>query len=164
MSQSALFDIGGRWSVVLRSDARARDLADRHYSRQTPGARDFMASGVTLVMLTDCARAVWGAIENMDPGGSPRWRVSIFRNEGAGLSSDLIREATARTYAYWRIRPRTIPPVPLTTEVDPDRTRTKRDPGRCFIRAGWRVIDVRRRHVVGGGSLVILQAPEELPS
>lgn len=159
VSQTALFDLGGRWHVVLRSDARARALADRHYSRQTPAAVDFMANGRVLVLLTDDARAVWGVIENLTPGGHLRWRVSIFRNEGAGLSSDLIREATDRTRAYWRSHYGWLPPVPLTTEVDPDRTRRKRDPGRCFVRAGWTRIGVRRRHVAGGGTLVVLQAP-----
>lgn len=163
-AQPALFDMGGRWHAVDRCDVRARRLADRHYSRQSPGAVDFMAAGVTLVLLTDCERAVWGAIENLDPAGAPRGRVSIFRNEGAGLSSDLIREATDRTYVYWSKPPRRRPSVPLTTEVDPDRTKRKRDPGRCFIRAGWRVVDVRRRHVAGGGTLVVLQAPDCLLS
>jgi len=119
-----------------------------------------MGSGRTLVLLTDCARAVWGVIENLDPGGALRWRVSIFRNEGAGLSSDLVREATVRTYVYWWRRHGALPSVPLTTEIDPDRTRRKRDPGRCFLRAGWRRIDVRRRHVAGGGTLIVLQAPD----
>ena len=27
---------------------------------------------------------------------------------------------------------------PLTTEVDASKVKRKRDPGRCFIKAGWR--------------------------
>lgn len=143
------------WIRVRRCDGRARRLADRHYSRQTPGAQEFMASGKTLVLLSRDALSVWGAIENMDPAGGLRWRVSIFRREGGAVrSSDLIRSATQRTFAYWRIRYGAVPPVPLTTEVDPKKTRSKRDPGRCFIRAGWHRIDVRR-------GLVILEAPAE---
>lgn len=148
-----LFPVEGRWHPVLRTDARAVALADRHYSRQTVGAREFMASGRTLVMLTECARAVWGAIENLDPAGGLRWRCSMFRNEGAGLSSDLVREATERTFAYWLRHYSGLPAVRLTTEVDPDKTRRKRDPGRCFLRAGW-----RRTHVARG--LVVLAAPD----
>ena len=34
--------------------------------------------------------------------------------------------------------------VPLTTEVDPSRVRRKRDPGRCFRRAGWLVTGIVR--------------------
>jgi hypothetical protein len=116
-----------------------------------------MASGKTLVLLaTVGGDAVWGAIENMDPAGGRRFRCSIFRNESMVLSSVLIREATERTYAYWRRHYGGLPTVPLTTEVDPGRVLRKRDPGRCFIRAGWRRVDVRR-------GLVILEAPGDRP-
>ncbi len=57
-----------------------------------------------------------------------------------------------RTFDFWR-RVHGLPSVPLQTEVDPGKTRPKRDPGRCFLRAGWFVVGVRR-------GLVILQAPE----
>jgi hypothetical protein len=147
-----LFEPDGYWHPVRRTDARARRLADRHYSRQTPGAREFMSSGRTLVMLACDGDAVWGAIENLDPAGGRRFRCAIFRNESLILSSVLVREATERTYAHWRRRYHGLPGVPLTTEVDPERVVRKRDPGRCFIRAGWRVIDHRR-------GLVVLEAP-----
>jgi|SRR4051812_41984158 hypothetical protein len=140
------------WLKVKRTDRRARALADRHYSRQTVGAVDFMASGRTFVLLTPEGDAVWGAIENLDPAGGRRWRCSIFRNEGPRRSSDLIRAATERTYDYWRRR-FGLPSVPLTTEVDPAKTRRKRDPGRCFRKAGWRVVREAR-------GLVVLQAPD----
>lgn len=120
------------WLEVDRDHPAARALADRHYSRQTIGAREFMPPGQTLVLVTPCCRAVWGACLNMDPAGSLRWRVTIFRNEGAGLSSTLIRSATDRTRERWPSMA-----LPLTTEVDPRKTRHKRDPGRCFRRAGW---------------------------
>lgn len=152
MNAAWLFEPDGHWHKVSRRDPRARELADRHYSRQTPGAAGFMASGKTLVLMTCDAAALWGAIENLDPAGGRRWRCSIFRNESPIRSSDLIVEATARTYAYWRRHYGGLPAVPLTTEVNPDRVKRKRDPGRCFLRAGWRRVDVRR-------GLVVLQAP-----
>lgn len=68
-----LFAVDGYWHPVTRSDVRARRLADRHYSRQTVGAVDFMASGETFVMLTAAADAVWGVIHNLDPAGNWRW-------------------------------------------------------------------------------------------
>lgn len=152
----------GHWRRVLRSDGRARALVDGehradgqpHYSRQTPGAAEFMANGRTLVLLTDDGLAVWGVIENMDPAGGRRWRCSMFRNEGPVLSSELVREATARTYEYWKRHYGGAPSVPLTTEVDPAKTRRKRDPGRCFRRAGWSVFGMVR-------GLVVLQAPPQ---
>lgn len=148
-----LFPDDGHWHRVKRTDKRALDLADRHYSRQTVGAVEFMSNGKTLVLLTLDARAVWGAIENLDPNGGHRWRCAIFRNEGAVRSSELVREATTRTYLYWRRHYGGIPAVPLTTEIDPSKVKRKRDPGRCFLRAGWRKVDERR-------GLVVLQAPE----
>lgn len=154
-----LWEDGGAWHWVKRSDERARALVDGetvgkppHYSRQTPGADEFMSNGKTLVLMTDDGLAVWGAIENMDPAGKRRWRVSIFRNKGPRVSSELVAEATDRTFDYWRNHYRCIPSVPLQTEVDPTKVRRKRDPGRCFLRAGW-----RRIGVVNG--LVVLQAP-----
>jgi hypothetical protein len=56
---------------------------------------------------------------------------AVFRNEGAGLSSRLIMAADDLAWYRW-------PGERLYTYVDPKRTRHKRDPGRCFIRAGWR--------------------------
>lgn len=172
-------DGDGLWHAVRRTEPRARALADRHYSRQTPGAPEFLNAGQTLVLLTDDALALWGVLLNRDPWARVnrgaevwRWRCAIFRNEGPHLSSDLVREATDRTRAYWirhyggvptvgyrvgidRVGTAPIGPaeVPLTTEVDPGKTRRKRDPGRCFLRAGWRVVDRDR------AGLVVLQAP-----
>lgn len=139
------------WVHVERCHPDARALADRHYSRQTVGAGEFMPPGQTFVMLTVCRRAVWGVVHNLDPAGAKRWRCSIFRNEGAGLSSDLIRAATAATFAYW-LGGHGLPAAALTTEIDPGQVRAKRDPGRCFRRAGW--LD---RGTVRG--LVVLEAP-----
>lgn len=148
-----LFPFDGHWGQVRRDDVRARELADDHYSRQTPGSKDFMSSGKTLVLLTSDALAVWGVIENMDPAGGLRWRCSIFRNTGRVRSSTLVKEATERTYAYWLRHYGGYPPVGLTTEVDPKKTRRKRDPGRCFVKAGW----TRRPGLKRG--LVVLDAP-----
>lgn len=156
-AQLDLLPVASVWRNVRRNDVRARELADGHYSRQTPGADEFMSSGRTFVLLAevDGKRAVWGAIENLDPAGGRRFRCSIFRNETSLLSSDLVREATALTLDRWRRVFGWSGSPPLTTEVDPTKTRHKRDPGRCFRKAGWFVIDEDRR------GLVVLQAPTE---
>jgi hypothetical protein len=137
------------WRRVTRCDPAARALADRHYSRQTIGAAGFLPPGTTLTLLSRDGKAVWGVCENLDPAGNRRWRVTIFRNESEVLSSVLVREATVLTFDHWRSHYGDLPPVPLTTEVDPGRTRRKRDPGRCFLRSGlWRVAGERRGLVV----------------
>lgn len=137
-SGGRLFDMGGVWHQVAKTDPRARQLADRHYSRQTVGATCFTGPGKSLALLTDCGRAVWAVVENLDAVGATQWRCTIFRNEGAGLSSELIREATARTFAFWARHYGRVPPMPLRTEVDRDATRPKKNPGWCFLKAGWR--------------------------
>jgi hypothetical protein len=156
---SFLFDMGGRWHQVTRNDPRARRLVDGesigkapHYSRQTPGAMEFMSSGKTLVLLTDDELAVWGCIEQRDPAGGHVWRNSVFRNEGAGLSSALIAEATYRTFSFWA-RHYGLPPegVWLRTEIDPTQIRST-NPGYCYKKVGWRKVGVFR-------GLVHLRAP-----
>jgi hypothetical protein len=72
------------WTVADRCDPAARALADRHYSRQTIGATEFLPPGRRLVLLTHDRLSVWGAVENLDPAGNQRWRVTIFRREGGG--------------------------------------------------------------------------------
>lgn len=128
---------GPYWRKVAHDDPRARALADRHYSRQTVGALDFTPPGRKLVLLGEDSAAVWAAVENLDRVGRTQWRVTIFRNEGQRLSSELVREATEITKAYWLRQYHVAPLAPLCTEVDPRKVKRKRDPGRCFVRAGW---------------------------
>lgn len=148
--------VPNEWVEVPRVHRAARELADRHYSRQTVGAVDFMPPGETLVLVTRDLGAVWGACLNLDPVGALRWRVTIFRRESGKRASDLIQSATSRTLERWRERRAgVLPDVPLTTEVDPVRVRRKRDPGRCFARAGWKLLTTRR-------GLLVFVAPGEI--
>jgi hypothetical protein len=78
------------------------------------------------------------------------WVCSAFRNERPDihLSSELVLEAIAGTRFYWE------PPAQgMITFVDAEKVRHKRDPGRCFLKAGFvRVADTR-------GGLVALHLP-----
>jgi hypothetical protein len=155
------------WIEVDRDHPVARRLADRHYSRQTVGAREFMGPGETLVMLTPCGRAVWGVIRNKDGGGSLNLRCTIFRNEGAGLSSTLIAAATGMTQQRWprqvlaglrvendlRISLRFVR-IRLRTEVDANKVRST-NPGCCFKMAGWTLHPQRTTR-----GLLVYMAPE----
>jgi len=60
----------------------------------------------------------------------------LFRNLGAGLSSDLIRSATAMTYRLWKERYGTLPAERLRTEVAIKSVRST-NPGFCYLAAGW---------------------------
>lgn len=133
---------------------------DPHYSRRTPGAKTFTGVGQEIVLVTACGRAVWACIRQKTPQargtGSSRgrsgegdyrarfvWRNMIFRNIGAGLSSDLIRTATEATYREWALRYGKLPQERLRTEVDVKRTQST-NPGYCYRCAGWERGEIKR--------------------
>jgi hypothetical protein len=128
-----------RWRYTNRGDHLGCALADRHYSRTKVGAPQFGGNGSILAMLAPVAGdpcALW--VTKWQRYVRTEWWLdvwvcSLFRNEGAGLSSELITEAVAATRAVWGEPP----PRGFTTFVDPDKTRRKRDPGRCYRKAGW---------------------------
>ena len=78
------------------------------------------------------------------PDVKPRhlWRNMMFRNLGAGLSSNLIADATEETYRQWRARYGELPPERLRTEIGVREVRSI-NPGYCYIRAGWERGDTR---------------------
>jgi hypothetical protein len=82
------------------------------------------------------------------------WLCTIFRNEGAVLSSVLVREAVAVSRWHWGEPPTN----GYTTFVDAGKTRRKRDPGRCFRKAGFEQIGFTK-----GGLYVLRLAPEAMP-
>jgi hypothetical protein len=126
----------GVWQLRSKGDPAACALADRHYSRQRPGSGQVGPPGRLLVMVTPCERAVWVTHwprPDLALDGLDAWRCSIFRNEGAGLSSDLIKAAMALTAERWHDRPAD----GWVTWIDARKVRHKRDPGRCYLKAGW---------------------------
>jgi len=125
------------WWQSYRADPRARSLADRHYNRQVVGARQFVPPGRCVVLLTAAADALWitswPQAAYVQHAWAGAWICSAFRNESAALSSGLITAAEAATRAVFGDPP----PLGFVTFVDPRHVRRKRDPGRCFRRAGW---------------------------
>ena len=121
------------WQVRDRADSAARALADRHYSRRSLGFRTLGPPGRVLVLVTPCERAVWVTHWPLYPqDGLDAWRCTLFRNEGAGLSSALIRAAMDATAQLWADRPAD----GWVTFVDP-RAVASSHPGWCFLCAGW---------------------------
>lgn len=143
-----------RWQRSWRFDPRAAALADRHYNRQTIGAPQFSPPGRMLALLTPAADAVWVTTwqlpEYTRHGLGDAWICTLFRNEGAALSSELVREALAATRAEWGDPP----DVGTFTFVDP-RQVASTNPGYCFLMAGF----VRLEHRTKDRGLVILQLP-----
>lgn len=123
------------WLPSHRFDRVGAELADRHYSRRTVGSPQFVPPGSCVVLRSRCGRAIWASLrqKHQDHRWAPSWVCSIFRNEGAGLSSELIRDALAATRGVWGD-----PPVRwgMVTFVKPSAVRSS-NPGWCFIRAGF---------------------------
>ena len=131
-----------RWERSHRFDQRALPLADRHYSRQKPGTPQFVRPSRNVVLLTPSRDALWVSVyhkpECCDHAWPGAWECALFRNEGPSLASELIREAVAATRWLWSDLWTDPPTLGMITTVDPTKVRHKRDPGRCFLKAGFR--------------------------
>jgi hypothetical protein len=116
-------------------DDECRQLADRHYSRRSVGARQFAYNGRKLV-LRDAAGLVlfvWmypDAALRMD--GQTGYNNTIFRNESSRLSSEIILEAEQHAVRRWG-------PNRAYTYIDPTQIKSA-NPGHCFKCAGWRFV------------------------
>src|SRR5262245_31285555 len=124
------------WHISDRADSKAAQIADRHYSRQKPGTPQFVPPGRCLVLWTEKAYWVtsWPYPEFVKHAWPGAWQCSAFRNEGAGLSSKLIRQAVAATRWYFGEPP----PLGMITFVDAAKVEEKEYPGWCYRRAGFR--------------------------
>ena len=129
-----------RWRLSHRCDSFGREIADRHYNRQSVGALNFVPPGRCLVLTAQTAtgRALWVTswpfAEYVRHAWAGAWVCSAFRNEGAGLSSDLIRAAVRATVWKYGAAPE---PHGFITFVDRSKTRSKKTPGYCYRMAGW---------------------------
>ncbi|WP_432050287.1 hypothetical protein [Verrucosispora sp. NA02020] len=148
------------WRRSWRADPRALPLADRHYNRQKIGSPQFVPPGSCVVFLTDHADAVWVTsnpiarfVKHQWAGA---WMNSLFRREPEceHLASDLITAAVAATRAHWP----DIPDLGMVTFVDPTKTRRKRDPGRCYRRAGFLPVGETK-----SGLLALQLLPADMP-
>lgn len=149
------------WRLSFRADPRALPLADRHYNRQKVGAPQFVPPGRCVVLLTEPADALWVTswplAQYVKHAWAGAWICSTFRNESAHLSSDLIREAIAITRGIWP----DVPPLGMVTFVDPLKIRRKRDPGRCYVKAGFtRLTETTKTR----GRIVLQLLPEAMPA
>jgi len=147
------------WYVSHRADVRALPLADAHYNRQSIGSPQFVPPSTCLVLLLEDADAVWTTThpkaEYTKHAWAGAWVNSLFRNESPLLSSWLITKAVAATRARWP----DVPPLGIVSFVDASQVRHKRDPGRCYRKAGWRHVGFTQ-----GGLWCFQQLPDEMPA
>jgi len=141
--QESLFQSmpGITWLSVRDGNPHARALFDKHYSRYiyADGRKPklFIGPGEKMVLMTPCGRALfaWRKFRSMDHQEGVN--CAIFRNEGAGTSSELIRAAVELAKERW-------PGDRLYTYVNP-RAVVSANPGFCFKMAGWRQCGVTKK-------------------
>lgn len=144
-----------------RADPQGVRIADNHYSRKKPGTPQFTGNGSTVTLLAPIQGdplALWVTKWQKyvrTEWWLDAWVCSLFRNQGAGLSSELITEAVAATCAVWGAPP----PRGFVTLVDAGKTAARRGkrnaPGHCYLKAGW------VEEGVTDGGLIVLRLPTE---
>lgn len=131
-----------RWHRSHRADPAARVLADRHYNRQKVGSPQFVPPGSCLVLLSDCGRAFWVTsaplAQYVKHAWAGAWVCSAFRSEGAGVASELIRDAVAATIAFYGAPPA----LGMITFVDRSKVKPTMVHGKpvwgwTYLRAGF---------------------------
>jgi hypothetical protein len=148
------------WQMSHRADPFARKIADRHYNRQKIGTPQFAPTGSCMVLKadTETGRAFWITsypfAEWVKHAWAGAWICSAFRNEGAGKSSKMIRQAVAATRFYYGEPPE----LGMVTFVNPEKVREKANPGHCFIIAGFRPCGHTK-----GGLLALQLLPNKMP-
>ena len=135
---------GPLWYLTKDGDRSCLALYREHYSCRNFEASQFVGPGEHIVLRTDAGDAVFVWRKYIDDTIPAQEGVecSLFRNESARLSSELIRQADAIADQAW-------PGQRHYTKVSPSNIRSV-NPGFCFIAAGW-----RRCGFTKGGLLIL---------
>lgn len=153
-----------RWVNSFRADPIARQIADRHYNRQSVGSKQFVPPGSCCVLLERTGRAFWVTsapkAEYVQHDWAGAWVCSAFRSEDAGESIQLVRQAIAASRAALGEPPG----LGIVTFIDSRKveailTRGVPSFGFIWVRAGF--------HYVGktkAGLLVFQMLPDEMPA
>jgi hypothetical protein len=138
------------WYEVKDGDPRAVALYRRHYScRGTNHGQkiDYVRFGISgqgesMILLTQDCQALFGwKYEAYRDDGQAGINCFVFRRESGELSSVLIKEANELAWAKWGKQR-------LFTFIDSKKTKHKRDPGRCFIKAGYKKCGYSKKGLV----------------
>ena len=146
------------WIRSHRADPEVVPLADRHYNRQKIGAPQFAPPGRCLVLKTPALDAFWITswpfAQYVKHAWGGAWICSAFRNESDILSSILILEAVEATIEEFGEPP----DIGMVTFVNKDKVRHKRDPGRCYLKAGFKYCGLTK-----GGLVALQMLPCDMP-
>jgi hypothetical protein len=152
-----------KWRLSNRFAREALPLADRHYNRQKIGSPQFVPPGRCLVLLTECERALWVTswpfAQYVRHAWAGAWVNSLFRSEGAGVASELIRDAVAATRSIWQP-----PELGMVTFVSPKHVPPKMRRGEAiygysYLRAGFKHVGFTK-----GGLWAWQMLPADMPA
>jgi hypothetical protein len=157
-TQPSLLTYPSLWIETRDGDRSGLVMFRRHYSRYVYAdgrqPKLFVGPGFKLVLITPAADALFVWRKSIQADGQDGLNCSVFRNEGKTLASDLIREADDIAFERW-------PGMRHFTYVNPAKIRHTRQPGRCFLKAGWRYVrdDSGRIMRTKRRNLIILERP-----
>lgn len=153
------------WSPAHRADPFCCDVADRHYSRQKIGSPQFVPPGRCHVLKRDLGgakKAVWVTswpfAEYVKHAWAGAWVNSFFRNEGAGLSSELILSAIADTRRIWEPPALGIITFVDSKKVPATKVRGEKIWGYCYLKAGFEHVGFTK-----GGLWAWQMLPDKMP-
>lgn len=122
------------WIEVRDANPTALAIFHRHYSyrpyRDGRQPLHFVGPGEKMVLLTAEASALFVWRKFISGDGQQGVNCAVFRNESEQQASTLILEAERCAWRRW-------PGERLYTYVNPRKVAHKRQPGRCFLKAGW---------------------------
>jgi len=154
------------WNLSHRADPRGCALADRHYSRQKIGSPQFMPPGGCVVLYAGRpgdGEAVWGTstpfAQYVKHAWAGAWMCSIFRNEGAGLASELILSAVAASRAVAGEPPA----FGMVTFIDRRKVRPVIVRGDAIFGWTYRKAGFREVGETKGGLLALQLLPDDMP-
>jgi hypothetical protein len=126
------------WVETDKADPRCVRLADRHYSRQTPGSPFFTRPGFnfTLYACDDFGEAVFNWWRGIRDDGVNAIECTMFRNESRLLSSTLIEQAVSALQCWKHACPAKVI-TSVSSEATAGRRSRRNRPGHCFRVAGW---------------------------
>ena len=142
------------WELSNRFDPRVVPLADRHYNRQKIGSPQFVPPGRCLVLYLKNEHgeafwvSSWPLAEYTHHEWAGAWICTAFRNEGAGLASELIKDALKATVWKWGAPPEKGMITFINTEkVKPTMVHGKPTFGRTYELAGFKQVgETKKRH------------------
>lgn len=153
------------WQLSHRADPKARVIADRHYNRQKPGTPQFVPPGRCLVLYasTDTGKALWVTswpyAEYVMHAWAGAWVCSAFRNEGAGIASQLITQAIAVTRHFYGEPPK----LGIVTFIDRSKVKPTMVHGVQTWGWAWQKCGFEFVGETKGGLMVLQLRPDKMP-